>query len=112
MRQAGMIAAAGIYAFEHNVERLAEDHANARAIAAVLADAAPGAVKPDQVETNIVVVDLAGTGHTVPEVVAGARDAGVLVGGVGATQLRIVTHLDASAADCRTAAETLARLIG
>ena len=111
-RQAGVVAAAGLYAVEHNVERLAEDHANARAIAAVLADAAPGAVKPDQVETNIVVVDLAGTGHTVPEVVAGARDAGVLVGGVGATQLRIVTHLDASAADCRTAAETLARLIG
>jgi len=112
MRQAGIIAAGALYALEHNVERLAEDHANARAIAAVLADAAPGAVKPDQVETNIVVVDLAGTGHTVPEVVAGARDAGVLVGGVGATQLRIVTHLDASAADCRTAAETLARLIG
>ncbi|MGZ0146698.1 threonine aldolase family protein [Kribbella sp. WER1] len=111
-RQAGVLAAAGMYAVEHNVERLAEDHANARAIASVLADAAPGSVKPEQVETNIVVVDLAGTGHTVPSVVAGARDAGVLVGGVGATQLRIVTHLDASAADCRTAAESLARLIG
>ncbi|MFD7158478.1 threonine aldolase family protein [Kribbella sp. NPDC059898] len=111
-RQAGILAAAGLYAVEHNVERLAEDHANAQVIATVLADAAPGSVKPDQVETNIVVVDLAGTGHTVPEIVAGARDAGVLVGGVGATQLRIVTHLDASAADCRTAAEKLARLIG
>ncbi|HZX02990.1 GntG family PLP-dependent aldolase [Kribbella sp.] len=111
-RQAGVLAAAGLYAVEHNVERLAEDHANARAIANVLADAAPGSVKPDQVETNIVVADLAGTGHTVPSIVAAARDAGVLVGGVGATQLRIVTHLDASAEDCRTAAEKLARLIG
>ncbi|WP_427894629.1 threonine aldolase family protein [Kribbella sp. GL6] len=111
-RQAGVLAAAGLYAVEHNVERLAEDHANARSIAEILADAAPGSVKPDQVETNIVVADLAGTGHTVPEIVAGARDAGVLVGGVGATQLRIVTHLDASADDCRTAAEKLARLIG
>ncbi|TCC33809.1 low specificity L-threonine aldolase [Kribbella sindirgiensis] len=110
-RQAGVLAAAGLYAVEHNVERLAEDHANARVVAEVLADAAPGSVKPDQVETNIVVVDLAGTGRTVPEVVAEARDAGVLVGGVGATQLRIVTHLDASAADCHSAAATLARII-
>jgi threonine aldolase len=110
-RQAGVLAAAGLYAVAHNVERLASDHANARAIAEVLADAAPGSVKPDQVETNIVVVDLASTGRTVAEVVAGAKEAGVLVGGVGATQLRIVTHLDASAEDCRTAATVLARLV-
>jgi threonine aldolase len=111
-RQAGVLAAAGLYAVEHNVERLAEDHANARAIAEVLADAAPGSVKPDQVETNIVVADLAATGKTVAEVVAAAKAEGVLVGGVGATQLRIVTHLDASADDCRTAGTTLARIIG
>ncbi|MFG1907987.1 threonine aldolase family protein [Kribbella sp. NPDC048928] len=111
-RQAGVLAAAGLYAVEHNVERLAEDHANARAIAEVLADAAPGSVKPDQVETNIVVADLAATGKTVAEVVAAAKAEGVLVGGVGATQLRIVTHLDASAEDCRTAAAALARIIG
>ena len=110
-RQAGVLAAAGLYAVEHNVERLAEDHANARAIAEVLADAAPGSVKPDQVETNILVADLAGTGRTVAEVVAGAKEAGVLVGGVGVTQLRVVTHLDASAEDCRTAAAVLARLL-
>jgi threonine aldolase len=110
-RQAGVLAAAGLYAVAHNVERLAEDHANARAIAEVLADAAPGSVKPDQVETNIVVADLAATGRTVAEVVAAAKEAGVLVGGVGATQLRIVTHLDASAEDCRTAATALARIL-
>ncbi|GAB2658792.1 threonine aldolase family protein [Kribbella swartbergensis] len=110
-RQAGVLAAAGLYALEHNVERLAEDHANARLIAEVLADAAPGSVKPDQVETNIVVADLDATGKSVPEVVEAARAAGVLVGGVGPTQLRVVTHLDASTEDCRTAAEALARLI-
>ncbi|WP_406056764.1 threonine aldolase family protein [Kribbella sp. NBC_00889] len=110
-RQAGVLAAAGLYALEHNVERLAEDHANARLIASVLADAAPGSVKPDQVETNIVVADLAATGKTVAQVVEAARAAGVLVGGVGHTQLRVVTHLDASTADCRTAAETLARIL-
>jgi len=111
-RQAGVLAAAGLYALEHNVERLAEDHANARLIAEYLADAAPGSVKPDQVETNIVVADLSATGKSVVEVVQAAKAEGVLVGGVGATQLRVVTHLDASSDDCRTAAETLARLIG
>jgi threonine aldolase len=110
-RQAGVLAAAGLYALEHNIERLAEDHANARLIADVLADAAPGSVKPDQVETNIVVADLAATGKSVPEVVEAARVAGVLVGGVGPTQLRVVTHLDASTDDCRTAAQILARLL-
>ncbi|WP_319042525.1 threonine aldolase family protein [Kribbella solani] len=110
-RQAGVLAAAGLYALEHNVERLAEDHANARLIAGVLADAAPGSVKPDHVETNIVVADLAGTGKSVAEVVEAARGGGVLAGGVGATQLRVVTHLDASASNCRAAAETLARII-
>ncbi|MGW7685727.1 threonine aldolase family protein [Kribbella sp. NPDC054772] len=111
-RQAGVLAAAGLYALDHNIERLADDHANARLIAEVLADAAPGSVKPDQVDTNIVVADLSATGKSVAEVVAAAKDQGVLVGGVGATQLRVVTHLDASTADCRSAAETLARLIG
>ncbi|ADB31897.1 Threonine aldolase [Kribbella flavida DSM 17836] len=110
-RQAGVLAAAGLYALDHNVERLAEDHANARQIAEILADAAPGSVKPDQVETNIVVADLAATGRTVAEVVEGAKAAGVLIGGVGATQLRLVTHLDASAAHCRQAAEVVARLL-
>ncbi|GAB3927134.1 low-specificity L-threonine aldolase [Kribbella albertanoniae] len=111
-RQAGVLAAAGLYALDHNFDRLAEDHANARLVAEVLADAAPGSVKPDQVDTNIVIADLSVTGKTVAEVVSVARAEGLLVGGVGATQLRVVTHLDASAADCRTAAEILARLLG
>ncbi|WP_328322528.1 beta-eliminating lyase-related protein [Kribbella sp. NBC_00382] len=110
-RQAGVLAAAGLYAIQNNVERLAEDHANARQIAEILADAAPGSIKPDQVDTNIVVADLAATSKTVAEVVAGAKAEGVLVGGVGATQLRLVTHLDASATDCRRAAEVVASLL-
>jgi len=110
-RQAGVLAAAGLYAVRNNVERLAEDHANARAIAEMLADAVPGAVAPDEVETNIVVVDVSGLDKPVPQIVAQAKDQGVLIGGVGATVLRIVTHLDASAADCRKAAETLAGIL-
>jgi threonine aldolase len=57
------------------------------------------------------IADLSATGHSVGEVVAGAKAQGVLVGGVGVTQLRLVTHLDASTADCRQAAETVARLL-
>jgi threonine aldolase len=110
-RQAGLLAAAGLYAVRNNVERLAEDHANAWAIAETLADAVPGVVAPDQVETNIVVVDVSGLDKPVPQIVAQAKDQGVLIGGVGATVLRIVTHLDASAADCRKAAETLAGIL-
>ncbi len=110
-RQAGVLAAAGLYAVRNNVERLADDHANARAIAEVLADAVPGSVKPDQVETNIVVVDLAGTAKPVPRVVAEAKSAGVLVGGVGPTLLRLVTHLDVSVAECRQAAEVIASIV-
>ncbi|HET6294252.1 MAG TPA: GntG family PLP-dependent aldolase [Kribbella sp.] len=110
-RQAGVLAAAGLYALRNNVERLAEDHAHARLIAEVLADAAPGSIKPDQVDTNIVVADLAATGKSVAQVIEEAKVEGVLVGGVGATQLRLVTHLDASTAACRQAAETIARLL-
>ena len=110
-RQAGVLAAAGLYAVRNNVDRLADDHANAQVIAAVLADAVPGSVKPDQVETNIVVVDLAGIGKPVPQVVGEARAEDVLVGGVGPTLLRLVTHLDVSAADCRRAAEVIASVV-
>jgi len=110
-RQAGVLAAAGLYGIRNNVERLTEDHAHARLIAEVLADAAPGSIKPDQVDTNIVVADLAATGKSVAQVIEAAKAEGVLVGGVGATQLRLVTHLDASTAACRQAAETIARLL-
>ena len=110
-RQAGVLAAAGSYAVRNNVERLADDHRNARVIAEVLADAVPGSVVPDEVETNIVVADLAATGKPVPQVVAEAKQAGVLAGGVGPTLLRLVTHLDVSADDCRRAAEVVAKLV-
>jgi threonine aldolase len=110
-RQAGVLAAAGLYAVRNNVDRLAEDHANARAVADVLADAVPGSVKPEQVETNIVVADLSATGKSVAQVIDQAKTQGVLIGGVGATTLRLVTHLDVSATDCRQAAEVIARIL-
>ncbi len=100
-RQAGVLAAAGLHALDHHVERLADDHAHAR----VLADAC--GVDPAGVDTNIVVVPCADAATAV----AVARAEGVLVAAVGARTLRLVTHLDVGPADVRTAATVLARVL-
>jgi len=100
MRQAGILAAAGLHALDHHVERLADDHANAR----LLAEAC--GVDPATVETNIVVVPRADA----PAFVARAREAGVLASAVGPTAVRLVTHLDVSEADARKAAGILSSL--
>ena len=100
MRQVGILAAAGLYALDHHVERLAEDHAHAR----LLAEAC--GVDPAGVDTNIVVVPRRDAG----EFVAAARDAGVLVATVGPTTVRLVTHLDITRDDAEKAAAVLARL--
>jgi threonine aldolase len=101
MRQVGILAAAGLYALDHHVERLADDHENAR----LLAEAC--GVDPGTVDTNIVVVPMADPAR----VVAAAREEGVLVSAVGATSLRFVTHLDVSRADAERAAAVLAKLV-
>lgn len=109
MRQAGVVAAAGLYALEHHVERLAEDHANARRIAEIVAEAVPDAVAPDDVETNIVYI---GTGDEPAEEVADRlRDDDVLVSRMGAHVLRLVTHLDVDRTDCERAATAIAQLL-
>jgi len=100
MRQVGILAAAGLYALDHNIERLADDHANAKLLAEALG------VDPVTVETNIVVVRR----PDAPSFVARAQDAGVAISAVGPSAVRLVTHLDVSAADAKQAAETLASL--
>ena len=100
MRQVGLLAAAGLHALDHHVERLADDHARAK----LLAEAC--GVDPETVPTNIVVVpreDAAGF-------VAAAREQGVLASAVGAKAVRLVTHLGVSKADAEQAAAVLARL--
>ncbi len=94
MRQAGILAAAGIYALEHNVERLAEDHANARRLALGLADL-PGVELVGEPETNIVL-------FRVPEgagFLRRARERDLWLGAIDARTLRAVTHVDVSASD-------------
>ena len=100
MRQVGVLAAAGLHALDHHVDRLADDHANAR----LLAEAC--GVDPETVDTNIVVVQR----DDAAAFVAGAKEGGVLVAPVGPRAVRLVTHLDVSAQDATTAAGVLARL--
>jgi threonine aldolase len=94
MRQAGVVAAAGLYALEHNVERLADDHARAQTLATALAEVRPGLVDPADVETNIVPLDLTVTALDSATLAAHCRAEGVLVSAVGPRRVRLVTHLD------------------
>ncbi len=104
MRQAGIIAAGALYALEHNLERLAEDHANAAVLAESLVEV-PGLVIPHQVQTNIVIADVGGLGLGATEVVKAVAAAGVLCGMASAERVRFVTHLGVSAQAARTAGE-------
>jgi threonine aldolase len=101
MRQVGVLAAAGLHALDHHLERLADDHAHAR----LLAEAC--GVDPATVDTNIVVVDV----PDAPAAVAAARAEGLLVGAVGPRTMRLVTHLDVTRAQAETAATVLAKVV-
>ncbi len=101
MRQVGVLAAAALYALDHHVDRLAEDHEHAR----LLAEAC--GTDPELTETNIVVVDVADA----PAVVAAARKQGVLVGAVGPRRVRLLTHLDVDRAAVEQAAKVLSEIL-
>ncbi len=103
MRQAGIIAAAGIYALEHNIARLKEDHQHAQRLAQLLAQIPTVSINPGAVETNILMFDVVG-GHRAPaEIVAALKKAGVLVNCIGGSTFRAVTHLDVRAEDIEEA---------
>lgn len=111
MRQAGVLAAAGLYAVEHHVERLAEDHANARKIAETLA-AIPGIrIDTAKVQTNIVIVDV--REHPLGEagIVKKLGDEGVLFLAIGPGRLRLVTHLDVSREQTEEACRLFAKCL-
>ena len=109
MRQVGVLAAAGRHVLANHVDRLADDHANARRMAQIVADAVPGSCDPAEVETNIVYVDTGEVPAT--EVVGRLRDGGVLVGAMGEHLLRLVTHLDVDPGGCERAATLLAEVL-
>ena len=111
MRQAGIIAAGGIWALRHHVERLAEDHANARRLAEGLAELPGIALDPKSVETNIVFFDLTG-GLDAPAAVEALLARGVRMGALGARTIRAVTHLDVSAAQIERALDAAREVFG
>jgi threonine aldolase len=101
MRQAGVLAAAGLYALDHHVDRLAEDHEHAQLLAKRLG------VGPESVETNMIVLD----GVNAPVVAEAAKSQGVLVSKVSARRVRLVLHLDVDRAAVDRAADVLAELL-
>jgi threonine aldolase len=107
MRQVGIFAAAGEYALDHNLGRLADDHANARLIAERLAESPVVELDLTTVQTNIIVFGLAPSAPDAATVVARAREAGVLVVALGPRSIRAVTHLDVSREACAEAAAIL-----
>lgn len=111
MRQSGILAAAGLYALDHNIDRLAEDHANARIIAEAVAGT-KAVMDLATVQSNIVIFHLPAPLPDAAELVRRAQAAGVLMSAFAARTVRATTHLDVTAAQCRRAGEVLARAIG
>jgi threonine aldolase len=111
LRQSGILAAAGLYALDRNVGRLADDHANARTLAERIAALHGVALDLATVQTNIVVFHLAPGLPAAAAIVARAREAGVLISALGPRLVRAVTHLDVDRAACLHAADRLAAII-
>ena len=111
LRQSGIVAAAGLYALDHNLARLPEDHANARLIAERLAGIGGVELDLQTVQSNIVIFRLAAGAPDAATVVARAKEHGVLVSAFAARSVRAVTHLDVTRAECRAAAEALAAVL-
>ena len=111
MRQVGFYAAAGLYALDHNRERLSEDHAKAMAMARVLAQSDRIDLDPATVDTNIIVFKLTGDAPAAEQVVAAAKQQNVLINQFGPGIIRLVTHLDVSAEQCQQAASILLDVI-
>jgi len=111
MRQAGVLAAAALYALDHHVERLAEDHRNAQIIAQAIADTPGLRLVPPQVETNLIWFCVEREAGTAKDVAAALKERGVLVHAAGPQTLRACTHLDVSAAQAEQAAEAIRRIV-
>jgi len=111
MRQSGIIAAAGLYALDHNVARLSEDHANARLLAEGLAGVRGIDLDLATVQTNIVIFRTTETAPDAATVVARAKERGVLVGAFAARTVRAVTHLDVTRDQAQRASEVLAAAV-
>jgi len=109
MRQAGVLAAAGLIALEEMPKRLGEDHANARLLAEAIAGCKQASIDLDGVQTNIVIFSVSGDAT---KLVAGLKEKGILSSAIGPKDVRLVTHFDVSRSDCEFAAGVLAEMLG
>ncbi len=112
MRQAGILAAAGLIALEQGPAKLAADHANAKFLAEGLAKIPGFKIDAAKVQTNILICDISGTGMSSAELSKKLREHGVLANGVGPQAIRFVTHLDVSREQCAKALEVVATVCG
>ncbi len=110
MRQSGILAAAGLYALDHNLQRITDDHANARLLAEQLGPCP--AVRAAVPETNILMIDLVRPGDSAATVLPTLAEAGVLLVPFGPVRLRAVTHLDVSRSDVARAADVIRSVLG
>jgi threonine aldolase len=111
MRQAGILAAAGLFALEHNVDRLAEDHEHAQLLAIACHEAAPSVVHPEHAPTNIVALDLTSHPLDAATLAAGAAEQGVRISVLGPRTARLVTHRDVDADGVKHAADVMRELL-
>jgi threonine aldolase len=111
MRQAGVLAAAGLVALDRTPPRLCDDHANARYLAEGLARIPGIQVDPAAVATNIVVFDVSATGVAGAEISARLKDQGVRINAINPLKMRAVTHYDVTREECAEALETLRRIL-
>ncbi len=112
MRQAGILAAAGLIALEHGPQKLMRDHANARLLAEGLAEIPGINIDPGKVRTNILMCDISGTGMTSDALSRKLAEQHVLANGVGPQFIRFVTHLDVDCEQCAQAVEVVSSICG
>jgi threonine aldolase len=111
MRQIGGLAAACLYALDHHIERLADDHANAKLLAEAILEVPGFTLTPANVETNLVWFEVDAARHGSPqEVSRKLREKGIAISALGEKTVRACTHLDASRSDCERAAEAIRSL--
>lgn len=111
MRQAGILAAAGIYALEHHVARLTDDHSHAKRLARLLQQIPSVQIAPQHVETNIVIFEVTDQRRTPAEIVAALKEQGVLINAIGGLSYRAVTHLNVSSKQIDEAGAVFARVL-
>ncbi len=112
MRQIGLLAAAGHYALDHNIDRLAHDHARAKKMAIALAEHDATLINPEHVETNIVGLDLSQAGMTAADFAARCKEAGLWISALGKSYARLVTHLDFDDVQCDEAIVIMKKALG